>query len=38
MRSAVENIGLLKRVYERWHDTKAGSADEFFEILDEHIL
>ncbi|OQW58713.1 MAG: hypothetical protein A4S14_06690 [Proteobacteria bacterium SG_bin9] len=38
MPSAAANVEVLKQVYERWHDTKAGSADEFFEILDDHIL
>lgn len=37
MADEARNVEILKKAYRRWHDTKAGSADEWIAICADNI-
>lgn len=37
MSDPVANKAILDQIYRRWHETRGGSLDEFFEIFGEEI-
>ena len=38
MSDAAANKAILEQVYRRWHETRGGSLNEFFEIFADEIL